>query len=698
MMPRQDLTPLLHARSVAIVGINPLPRFGGRVYQNLLNAGFAERGRIFGVNPRHSALFDQPCYAALRDLPERPDLAVLAVPNDRLLAALHEVIDLSIPAAVIFASAYSDPEAGQPGLQTRLTDLARAGGLALCGPNCMGFMALNQRLIISGYEVAPGVPPGRVSFITHSGTVFDTLWQNTRGLHFNYLVSAGNEIVTSMADYIQFALEDPATRVIGLFLETVRDPAAFRAALQDAAERDVPIVALKVGRSEQGARLAQAHSGALTGADAVYDALFAYYGVRRVKSLDEMLDTLELFSAGLRPPTRCITSIHDSGGERGLLVDLAEAEGVQFAPINDETRQKLAAVLEPGLLPVNPLDAWGTGNDFGRIYHECLQALDSDPAVGLHVWAADMYASGTITTTYLETAAALKPRLTRPLVFMPNVSASVNPELAARARRLGFPVLLGAESGLRAIRHLLDYGEYQRARPARRVAVHAPPANLAALRRRLQEAAGPLDESASLPFLDAYGLPCAARAVASSEAEAVAVAARLGYPVALKVTGQSHKSDQGGVCLNLNDGEALAQAYADLAARFGARVLVQRMAPAGVELLLGLVTDAQFGALLTIGVGGIFVEVLKDTRLLMLSATRAEVRAALLGLRGAALLHGVRGQPPTDVEAVVEAALRLAALAADLGDLIEALDINPLIAGPRGVVAVDALIIPRQTP
>ncbi|MBI3763528.1 MAG: CoA-binding protein, partial [Chloroflexi bacterium] len=231
---RQDLTPLLHARSVAIVGISQLPRFGGWVYKNLHDFGY--QGKIFGVNPRYTTLYDQPCYASLRDLPERPDCAVLAIPNERLLAALDEAAELSISAAVIFSSAHSDPapSGGQPSLQDKLAEVARANGMAICGPNCMGFHAFGQKLVVSGYPVTPGTASGGVAFITHSGSVFDAFWQNTRGVRFNYVISSGNEIVTTMADYMQFALDDPTTRVVALFLETIRDPATFVAALSEA--------------------------------------------------------------------------------------------------------------------------------------------------------------------------------------------------------------------------------------------------------------------------------------------------------------------------------------------------------------------------------------------------------------------------------------------------------------------------------
>ena len=263
---------------------------------------------------------------------------------------------------------------------------------------------------------------------------------------------------------MQFALTDPTTRVIGLFLETVRDPQTFKAALIEAAERDVPIVALKVGRSERGARLAQAHSGALAGADAAYEALFAYYGVRRVKSPDEMMDTLELLATGMRASTRYITAICDSGGERGMLVDLAEAEGVEFAPISETTSAHLADILEPGLDPINPLDAWGTGNEYERIYQECLQTLDADPLTGLNVFAVDLTHASDFSPAYVEVALAVQPHLTHPLTFLVHLSAAAGDTQISRLRRAGIPVLLGTETGLRAIRHVLEYSEYQRQR------------------------------------------------------------------------------------------------------------------------------------------------------------------------------------------------------------------------------------------
>lgn len=716
---RQNLTPLLRARSVAIVGISQPDRFGGRVYANLHDFGYT--GQIYGVNPRYTSLYDQPCYPTLRDLPDRPDCAILAVPNGRLLEMLQEAAALKIPAAVIFASAYSEDgltfnvqrsTVRLPSLQDQLAETARASGMAICGPNCMGFFALHERLAVSGYESNPALPAGNVSLISHSGSMWDALLQNNRQVHFNYAISSGNEMVTSLADYMQFALTDPTTRVIGLFLETVRDPQTFKAALNEAAERDVPIVALKVGRSERGARLAQAHSGALAGVDSAYDALFAAYGVRRVQSPDELLDTLELLSTGMRAATRTITALCDSGGERGMLVDLAEAEGVTFTPIAESTSARLAEILEPGLDPINPLDAWGTGNDYERIFQECLQTLDADPLTGLNVFAVDLTHASDFSPAYIEVALAAQPHLLHPLAFLVHLAAAAGDQQIARLRGAGIPVLLGTENGLRAIRHVLEYSEYQRRRRGEeakrrgndeisRITYHVSrkiqDVPYPELRQHLQSAPGPLDEFASKEILRAYGIATPAEAVATSLAEAIHAAEMVGYPVAVKTAaGQLHKSDRGGVRLNVKDAAGLTESYFDFEVRFGPRVLIQQMVPAGVELLLGLVNDAQFGLMLALGMGGIWVEVLRDHRLLLLPTTPAAVREALLSLRGAALLTGVRGQPAVDVEAVVDTAMRLSALVADLGDLIAEVDINPLMALPSGAIAVDALIVPKN--
>lgn len=700
-----DLTPLLHARSVAIVGVSTPDRFGGHVYINLRDFGY--EGKIYGINPKYDTLYDQPIYPSLADLPETPDLALLALPNHALLPAFEQVASLGIPAAVIFGSAFN--ENGDPrAIENAIADLARTHGIAVCGTNCMGFLSFGQKLVVSGYPVVPGTPSGHVAFISHSGSVFDSVWQNNRDVRFNYVISAGNETVTTAADYMRFVLQDPATRTIGLFLETVRDPAGFRAALEEANTRDVPVLVLKVGRSEQGARLAQSHTGALTGNDAVYNALFECYNVRRVKSLDEMMDALELFALGWRPRPRAISAAFDSGGERGMFVDLAEEVGVPFAEISPETTARLASILEPGLEPVNPLDAWGTGNETDRIYRDALLALDADPATGLNLFVVDLMRYSNYPPTYVDIILPNLQRFAKPLAFVANVTSAASEEQMRRLRSAGIPVLMGTETALRAVRHLFDYCEARERKSnsaIQRLSEKAiqPITDHPSLITNLQPlisnlSPSPLDEHTSKTLLARYGLPITSEQIAGTLDEALAAADHIGYPVALKTAnGLLHKTDAKGLHLNLQSPISLRAAYQDLAARLGPRVLVQQMAAPGIELLLGLINDPQFGLFLSLGIGGVLVEVLHDTQLVMLPAGEDDLRRALHSLRGAALLRGVRGQPGVDEDAVIRAALALAAFAADLGDHIAEVDINPLIARPDGVVAVDALIVPKSS-
>ncbi len=695
--PRQDLTPLLHARSVAIVGISQPQRFGGKLFLNLEKSGYG--GRIFGVNPRYQTLFDRPCYPSLRELPERPDCALLAVPNQRIVEALEEAAACGIRAAVVFANAWSDPSE-QPSLQSRLRDVAQAHDMVVCGPNCMGFVSPARGLAVSGYDTNPDTPAGNVALISHSGSVWEAFLQNQRGVAFNYIVSSGNEIVTTVADYMQFALSDESTRVIGLFLEAVRDPRTFTAALAEAADRDVPVVVLKTGRSERGARLAKAHSGALAGEDAVHDAVFAHYGVRRATSLDEMMDALELFATGMRPKTTHVSALLDSGGQRALMVDLADAEGVEFGAIRESTTQKLRELLEPGLEPINPLDAWGTGNAADDVYIESLLALDADPSTGLTLFAVDLCPlDDGDESSYPALIACVRDRLRNPLAFLGHSSSTASEAQMAQLRGMGIPVLMGTETGLRAARHALEYSAFQRNRTrstAELVREVPRPADLSELRQQLERAPGALDEHASKQLLRAYGLTTTREILAGAVDEALRAAGEIGYPVALKTAGADlHKTERGGVRLDLAGPDELSAAYRDFEARLGPRVLVQEMIPPGAELILGVVDDPQFGPVLTLGTGGIFVEVLKDVRTLLLPTTPDAVHEVLASLRGSALLRGARGRPPADTKAVVLATMGLAALASDLADAISEIDVNPLIALPDRAVVVDALIVPK---
>ena len=707
-----SLVPLLEPRSLAVVGASARPgSFGDQLVSQLLGGGY--RGQVHLVNPRYREVAGRPCHRSLAELPGPVDLAVLAVPNAALEAQLRAAAEAAIPAAVIFAScveAEPDPDRAVP-LAERLAAIAREAGMAVCGGNGMGFFNLEQSLRVCGYPEPADLAPGPIAVVSHSGSVFSALLHNHRGLRFNLVVSAGNELVTSAAAYLDHALELPSTRVVALFLEAVKEPAAFRAALAKAAARDVPVVALTVGRGQAARAMVAAHSGALAGTDAGYQALFDAYGVSRVASLDELADTCELLAAGRRAGPGGLAAIHDSGGERAHLLDLAEQLRVPLAAISAATRERLAAVLEPGLPATNPLDAWGTGNDANQIFAACIRALLEDPATAALALNLDLTTEPSPDASYTGLAVDAAAATAKPVAVIANLSSAVDPAEAATLRAAGVPVLEGTPTGLAAFGHLFAYRDARsreggvdhpghRFRGSARLPHRGTRRGSAgfehAWSRRLAEAGGPLEEAEGLALLGDWGIPVVAAEVADDLDGALAAAGRVGWPVALKTAapGVGHKSDVGGVRLGLDGPERLAAAYAELAGRLGPRVLVAAMAGPGVELALGVVADPQFGPLVMVAAGGVLVELMGDRRFALPPVGYGQALAMLDRLALRPLLDGVRGAPPADLDAVADAVVRLSEVALDLGGRLAAVDVNPLVAGPDGCVAVDALVVP----
>jgi acetate---CoA ligase (ADP-forming) len=704
----RPLAPMLEARSVAVVGASARAgSFGQQLLSQLLRGGY--QGTVHPVNPRYPEVLGLPCRPSLAELPGPVDLAVLAVPNHALEAELQAAADAAIPAAVIFASC------APQGLAERLRAIAEAAGMAVCGGNGMGFFNLEQRLRVCGYPEPEDLPCGPVAVVSHSGSVFSALLHNRRGLRFNLVVSCGMELVTSAAAYLDHALELESTRVVALFLETVREPAAFRAALAKAADRGVQVVALKVGRSRAGGEMVAAHSGALAGEDGAYQALFDAYGVARVDTLDELAHTCELFAAGRPAFPGGLAAIHDSGGERAHLIDLAEEREVRLAGISEATRRRLAAVLEPGLPATNPLDAWRTGNDADAIFAACIRALLEDPDTAALAINLDLTTEPTPETSYTGLAVEALRGTRKPVAVIGSLAAAIDPADAALLRAAGVPVLEGTATGLAAMGHLLAARDFHAHRPpasarppptptgGRRTAAGLPgvPGGVRARwRRRLADAARPLGEAEALAMLADWGIPVAAAETVDSLAGGLAAARRLGWPVALKTAapGVRHKSEVDGVRLGLDGPERFAAAYAGLAGRLGPSAVVAAMAPAGVELALGVVRDPPFGRLVMVAAGGVLVEALRDRRFALPPVDARQALALLDRLAVRPLLDGRRGGPPADLAAVADAVVRLSVLAVDLGDRLAALDVNLLIAGPAGCLVVDALVVQASTP
>ncbi len=695
---------MLEARSVALVGASPRPAsFGSRMLEEVGKS--TSRPRMYPVNPRYADINGRRCYPSLAELPEAPELALLAVPDAALEQQLTLAAEAGSRAAVIFGNAH--PAGSQPDLRDRLAAIARGAGMALCGAGCMGFANVSFGLRALGYTEPDPLATGPVALVTHSGSVFSALLRARRGFGFTVAVSSGQELVTAAPAYLDYALSLPATRVLGLVLEAIRDGAALRQVLARAAGQDVPVVLLTAGSSVAGQAMVAAHSGALAGSDGAWEALARAYGVHRVSDLAEFTDTLELFSAGRRVRPRGHTSspagpaarpgiatVHDSGLERAHVTDVAESAGVPFAEISPATIARLSGLLDPGLIPANPLDVWGTGADTRDLFGGSLLALAEDPAVEAVALAVDLVYELDGDDSYPLALLDVAERSAKPLAVLSNLPSVIDSELARRLRAQGIPVLEGTRSGLLALKHLLAHGRRQAARPD-----HAEPA--AADRRERAArlvASGAAQGAGLLELLPEYGIAVARVLPAADEAGVLAAAERIGYPVVLKTDAPqiAHKSDVGGVVLGVGDPAALAAAYRDLAGRLGPRVLICQTIPAGTELALGIVRDPELGPLIVVGAGGVLVELLADRAVALPPVAADEAAGLVAGLRIARLLDGARGARPADQGAVARAVAGLSQLALDLGDQLEAVDINPLICGPDGAIAVDVLAIPRR--
>jgi acyl-CoA synthetase (NDP forming) len=694
---------------MAIVGASARPgSFGSRM---VAEAAKSPAGPLlYPVNPRYREIDGFRCYPSLEELPGPADLVLLGVPDAALEQELAMAAGLGCRSAVIFGNAHEDPAppgSPMPSLRQRLAAIARSAGMELCGAGCMGFANVGYGLRAMGYVEPDPLPAGPVALVTHSGSVFSTLLRTRRAFGFTLAVSSGQELVTSAPSYLSYALDQPQTKVLALVLEAMREPDALRDVLAVAVERDIPVVLLTAGTSASGRAMVAAHSGALAGSDGAWEALARAYGIHRVGDLAELADTLELFSlqtgsgrpAGSSGHRLGIATVHDSGLERAHAVDLADELGVPFAPISETTTARLANLLDPGLLPTNPLDVWGVDKGIRELFGAAMLTLASDESVDIVALAVDMVTELDNDVAYQQAVLDVAGQTDKPIAVVSNLASSIDQGTAAALRANGVAVLEGMRPGLLALRHLLG----QRARQPGALAT--PPGDAGSRPAdggRLARARALLAQSCStgaaqFALLAEYGIESARAERASSVAEALAAAGEIGYPVVLKTDEPriAHKSDVGGVILGIGNDAQLGAAYGDLSARLGPGVLVCQAVAAGTELALGIVRDPGLGPLVVVGAGGTLVELIAD-RAVALPPLSAEQALGLLdGLKVRRLLDGARGAPPADLGAIAKVIVGLSELASDLGQHIDALDINPLICGPHGAVAVDVLVIPR---
>ena len=665
---------MLGARSMALVGASPRPdSFGSRMILE------AQRGsaRFHLVNPRYDRIGELPCVPSIGEVDEPVDVALLGVPDAVLPDQLAAAATAGAKSAVLFGSAH--------GLKDEITGIAADAGMAVCGAGCMGFVnnALGVRAL--GYLEPDPLPDGGVSLVTHSGSAFSTLLRARRGFGFRLAVSSGQELVTDTADYVDYALDDPETRIIGLLLETPRSVPRLRKTLLRAAGQDVPVVILTVGGSPRGRAMVAAHSGALAGERAAWEAFCAATGAVHVSDLAEFSDTIELFSAGRRAKPGGIATVHDSGAERALVADLAHELGVEFADLAPETLTAIGSNLDDGLAATNPLDVWGTGADTRNLFGACLRAMVDDPAVAVTALAVDLVTEFDGDTAYADAVIDVAKLTDAPIAVMASVASAIDPSTAERLRDSGIPVLEGARSGLAAMDHLARWPL-----PVDKSDVAVDSDRRARWVSRLRAGVAPFE------LLADYGVPVVDVHGADSVGAVLEAADAVGYPVALKTVAALHKSDVGGVALDLRDETALREAYAAMADALGPAVTVEPMVGAGVEVSVGIVRDPGFGPLLIVAAGGTLVELLADRVVACPPVSHAGARNLLDGLRIRPLLAGWRGQPPVDIDALAQVIVAFSQMAVEIGDVVDAVEANPVIATPHGVVAVDALLIANQ--
>jgi len=689
----ENLARLLRPRRIVFIG--------GEILQRSIAAcariGF--EGEIWVVNPKRDEIAGRPCFKSLSDLPGVPDAAFVAVRKETSVEVVRELADMGVGGAVCYAAGFAEIDPGGDAAGAALQDalVEAAGEMALVGPNCYG--VLNY---LDGAALWPDLQGGErvesgVAIISQSGNISLNFTMTDRSVPLAQVISVGNQAALGVGDYIPALVDDSRIKAIGLYIEGLDDVAAFSRAAAYALEKGVPLVALKVGKSEVGSRIALTHTSSLAGSDQLYAALFDRLGIVRAHSLGGFMEQLKFFAVAGPLENNQLTVLTCSGGDAAMVADLAEAQGLAFPALLESQRQKLSEILPNFATLANPLDyntsIWGKEKEL----HGCFAAaMSGDHAVTILVMdyprpglqANEDYDAG---VRAMIRAAADTGRLGAVVATFPELLPE---EARARLVAAGLVPLQGMDEAIAAIGGAAWYARQRAEKKTHAGNLVLPGAVLA-----LQDAVM-IDEWHSKQHLKDAGVavPDGRRVTAG---EAAAAARDLGFPLVVKGIGAdlAHKSDKGGVVLGLTNEESVVRAVAGMTG-IAETFLIERMIPGTVaELLVGVKHDPSFGYALTIGAGGVLVEVLEDAATLLLPLTRTEVERALAGLKVGKLLKGYRGRPAGDIPALVDSVLGIAALVQKLDGKLVELDVNPLMILPegQGCVAADALIYVEGT-
>ncbi len=686
--------PLFRPQSVAIVGASESGGAGWprAIYRNLEHAGFPTR--VYLINPRRDELWGRKVYPDFASLPEAIDLALTIVPAEAIPGVLEDGVRNGLKGALIYAARFGEGgDADGARRAAAIRALCDEHGLVVCGPNCMGALALPDDLLFYPALRVRGLPKGPVGVVFQSGGTFMFWLQRAaeRGLGFSYAVSSGNEINLDLADYINFMVDDPKTQTIACMVEGIRRPDAFMVAVGRALAAEKPVVMLKVGRSDAGKQAAESHTGALASDDAVLDAVCRKYGVIRAHSLDEMIEHCLVVGQRRWPAGPRIAMVGFSGGGKGLFLDYGADEGAVMAVLSRATMDKVTQQIDPGLPAQNPIDC-GAGmaprpDDFRQL---CIDVA-ADPGVDIMAVQGQLPA-GPDDSGDATVFSAMFDNIDKPVIAYGRVSQNVNQDGRAFQQAARMPFVQGLWQAIRTINGLVGFAHALERGVAPLPAAAGDPADL--------------DGAAFEALLAEFGLTPPQSALVRTSEEAAAAAAAIGFPVALKIVSPraSHKTEVGGVALNLTDADAIARAAGEMEARLreavpGAAIegyLVQEMVD-GVEFILGVREDPQFGPFMVAGLGGVLVEAMGDIALRLLPVGVDDARAMLEELRGRAVLGAFRGRPPRDVASLLKAMCGLSDLFLEHRGQLSDLEVNPLILLEEGagVRAVDVRPVRR---
>ncbi|HLJ36064.1 MAG TPA: acetate--CoA ligase family protein [Ktedonobacteraceae bacterium] len=701
-----QLRAFFHPRSIALVGATDNSRWSIYTYQNLKMFGFA--GPIYCVNPRYDVVHGQAAVKRLSDIQEPIDLAFIMVPTERVYSILEEVAAMGIPNAVILTSGFREMGAQGLALEQGILDYAQRHHITLLGPNGNGFVNVMSQTMPYGLPIQPPLVKGPVGIVLQSGALASAVISLAQARHIglSLLVSMGNETMISATDVMNYLVEDEQTRVIAVFLESIRQPATFEHIARKALERGKPIVALKIGKSESSAHSAQAHTGALVGDDAINDAVFKQLGIIRVRSLEDLLTTAGLLGSYPRLPGRHIGFVTPSGGACDILSDRAEEENIQIPEFTAETLSRLQQVLPPFATAHNPLDVTGYIVVDRTLQQQALDIVVNDPGIDGVVFLSEpprVEPPAPLLQPMVQQYQALGTMIRQsriPILVIGNTFVDLTPFGRYISDEAGIHFVGGIEHGMTALGHALWWQEM-----AQQVAAHghAQEVEPAIAPVHLPEVpTGNWSEYEARNFLQSQGIPVVPGLLVTFPEEAVGAAQSLGFPVALKIQGRDilHKSDIGGVLLNVADKNAVHTGFSTILLNAGNHVqdkdidgiLVSPMRPAGIEMLASVIHDPLWGQVFTIGLGGIWVEVFKDTSVRVLPVRRNEIKKMLTELRGAILLQGTRGQQPVNIEKLVDILFHITQVAQGLQEQLETLEINPLLLNGSEIEVLDALM------